>query len=315
MKNLKKIVNEKKKKTCNDRLVISLDDPLLKLWQIFVVIISFVSSIIYTFYAAFGGPDLNFNNMERIAITVTEIIMFMDIIIQFFIEYIPDNKYKTERSFYLIALRYLQGRFLIDFIQIVPFEYLIEETGYNNLFYIVRAFRMEKALNYVSINSFMKVVKIIFNKRLQYLVKNQKLDSNGKELGGNETDKNNINELLIINQFFKVSKLVIFISVVSYVMGLGWYIFCDLTRIENPTDQDPSFLDRFNLKAHNKYEKGLIVTYWAFTTLSTVGLGDYFPSSNIERAFSSLLLLLSVCIFSYILGNYITILYSIKELN
>jgi hypothetical protein len=53
------------------------------------------------------------------------------------------------------------------------------------------------------------------------------------------------------------------------------------------------------------------VIYYAFTTLSTVGFGDFFPSSNSERALCSFILLGGVAIFSYIMGNFIEILVSI----
>lgn len=42
--------------------------------------------------------------------------------------------------------------------------------------------------------------------------------------------------------------------------------------------------------------------YYAFTTLSTVGLGDYYPVSNFERLFGCVLLLGGVATQSYIMG-------------
>jgi hypothetical protein len=49
--------------------------------------------------------------------------------------------------------------------------------------------------------------------------------------------------------------------------------------------------------------KILISTYFAFTTLSTIGLGDYYPVSNIERLVGSFVILVGVAMFSYILGE------------
>jgi len=59
----------------------------------------------------------------------------------------------------------------------------------------------------------------------------------------------------------------------------------------------------------------LIVTYFAFTTLSTVGFGDFHPRSDAERAVCAIILLVGVAIFSYIMGNFIEILISIQDLN
>jgi hypothetical protein len=48
--------------------------------------------------------------------------------------------------------------------------------------------------------------------------------------------------------------------------------------------------------------------YFAFTSLSTVGFGDYTPRSDIERSIGAFVLLSGVATFSYIMGNFINIL-------
>ena len=47
----------------------------------------------------------------------------------------------------------------------------------------------------------------------------------------------------------------------------------------------------------------IISMYFALTTLSTVGLGDYYPKTNIERIIGSFVLLVGVMCFSFIMGN------------
>jgi potassium voltage-gated channel Eag-related subfamily H protein 8 len=48
--------------------------------------------------------------------------------------------------------------------------------------------------------------------------------------------------------------------------------------------------------------------YFAFTSLSTVGFGDFNPRGDIERILCAFILLFGVAIFSYIMGNFIDIL-------
>ena len=55
--------------------------------------------------------------------------------------------------------------------------------------------------------------------------------------------------------------------------------------------------------------------YFAFTSLSTVGFGDYNPKSDIERVLCSFVLMFGVSIFSYIMGIFIEILGEIKALD
>jgi hypothetical protein len=57
------------------------------------------------------------------------------------------------------------------------------------------------------------------------------------------------------------------------------------------------------------------LVYFSFTSLTTVGFGDFNPRSNLERLFIAFGLLFGVMIFSLIMGNYIEIIESYKEYN
>ena len=78
---------------------------------------------------------------------------------------------------------------------------------------------------------------------------------------------------------------------------------------------EDTYIFNFNLHKKTAVENTLIVTYFAFTSLSTVGFGDYNPRSNIERFVCAFILLIGVAIFSYIMGNFISILDQFKDFN
>ena len=59
----------------------------------------------------------------------------------------------------------------------------------------------------------------------------------------------------------------------------------------------------------------ITVTYFAITSLSTVGFGDYHPRGDTERIATVLILLFGVAIFSYIMGIFIEILDKISQFN
>jgi len=61
--------------------------------------------------------------------------------------------------------------------------------------------------------------------------------------------------------------------------------------------------------------QAIIGMYYSFTSLTTVGFGDYNPRSEFERIFCAMILLFGVAIFSYIMGNFIEILEQIKQLD
>lgn len=56
----------------------------------------------------------------------------------------------------------------------------------------------------------------------------------------------------------------------------------------------------------------VIVVYFAFTTLATVGYGDFHAISDTEKIVGSLIILFGVAMFSFIMGNFIEILMSFK---
>lgn len=59
----------------------------------------------------------------------------------------------------------------------------------------------------------------------------------------------------------------------------------------------------------------MIAVYFSLTSLSTVGFGDYHPRANSERIFCAIILVLGVMIFSYVMGNFISMIESFKALN
>lgn len=58
----------------------------------------------------------------------------------------------------------------------------------------------------------------------------------------------------------------------------------------------------------------IIYIYFSFTTLSTIGYGDFHPVSKIERFVASFILLIGVALFSFIMGNFIEILLNYKTI-
>lgn len=165
-------------------------------------------------------------------------------------------------------------------------------------------------------------MKNFFNKRLKHLIA-VKADASYNIY----QDNNKITLILYLRNIFKTVRLVMIILFASYFLGMFWYIYCDLTMkyIDDPTTD--KFIIFFRLVpeganpvndsavADYKLRAAIIMTYWAFTTLSTVGLGDYHPRSNAERVLCAIILLVGSTMFSYIMGNFIDILYSLKNIN
>lgn len=57
----------------------------------------------------------------------------------------------------------------------------------------------------------------------------------------------------------------------------------------------------------------MISFYFALTTLSTVGYGDFYPVSNLERTLAIIIMVSGVGFFSYIMGNFIDIVTNLNK--
>ena len=160
------------------------------------------------------------------------------------------------------------------------------------------------------------------NKRLQHVIK-IKPDASWNIY----QDNNKITLILYLRNIFKTVRLVLIILFASYFLGMFWFIYCDMTMryVEDPYTE--KFITHFKLVPEDadmledsavapyKLRSAIIMTYYAFTTLSTVGLGDFHPKSSAERVLCAVILLVGSTMFSYIMGNFIDILYSLRNIN
>ena len=85
---------------------------------------------------------------------------------------------------------------------------------------------------------------------------------------------------------------------------------------EEVTEHDTeNFLELYGLDEGDPIRNTIIGMYFSLTTMSTVGFGDYTPRSNTERIFGTLLLLIGVSVFSYLMGNFLDILGTYNDLH
>jgi hypothetical protein len=182
-----------------------------------------------------------------------------------------------------IAHKYIfAGWFFVDSISVFPFTSFFETGQITKLF---RLARLPRLIKLIDISRFKKVL-IAFQ-------------SSGK-------DENIVGQYIIL-QAYKVVRLVIIACIITYFLGCSWFYFCDNVAYHNDSNLN-SFIENFELEDVPANTQLLRSSYYALTTLSTVGYGDYFPITNNERVFAVMIMLGGVAFFSYIMGNFIEIL-------
>lgn len=154
---------------------------------------------------------------------VYETIFLASICIQFLVEFTPPGQLTPVKDISQISLRYLKGEFYKDFIPIIPLQ-LLDLGGDERLFYVIKIMRLIKGLQVFDVAQIMVIIKKQYQKQLEDIIKNS------PELAENTLlDNNNISRLITINNVLRIFKLVLIILNISYFLGFGWYILCELT--------------------------------------------------------------------------------------
>lgn len=128
-------------------------------------------------------------------------------------------------------------------------------------------------------------------------------------------DNNKVMKWVMIGHALKIIKLIMQIFNISTFTGIVFYLYAKYSKLmleayRKETDWERDDLNTLTFDAEyniSKYDNKLRVLitmiYFAFTTLSTIGLGDIHPKSDPERLFTIIIFVSGVSIFSYFLGN------------
>lgn len=141
-------------------------------------------------------------------------------------------------------------------------------------------------------------------------------------------NKNPVESIMFSGYMLKTLQLTILIVNISYILGMLFFILCEfiqdfvydvdyhlLPEEDIAVFEPENFIQYFELYKKTPGENGVIMTYYMFTSLSTVGFGDYHPRSDFERIMVSIIILFGVAIQSYIMGNFANILSQFKSYN
>jgi hypothetical protein len=138
-------------------------------------------------------------------------------------------------------------------------------------------------------------------------------------------DQTRLGDILKCNLLLKLIQILIVLASTSFFFAMTFRFIMQIESDYMNWDQynfnhgvhDGSapehFLSYYVFCERTDYEQTLALVYFSFTTLTTVGFGDYNPRSDGERFFIAFGLLFGVMIFAVILGNYQSILDEMKK--
>ena len=301
-----------------DRIVLDPDSSALTYFNFMIRILAVLSIVLSSLYACFSAGYFDIRFIDY----VFEFFFLIDMVLQFFTQIRdPEDPQRPIRQLKAIAVRYLMGNFYLDLLAISSTPLILifspesneDSTEVVDLLYLLRYFRMYKIFTLLNEQEFHTVIKKCFRRRL-----NLAIAQSASEQGDNLHDNNKIMTQIYVMYMFRILKLVIFILALSYILGSLWFLITKhttnylLTEENGYTGDETTFYKAYKMKDMTPPQQLIVVVYFTFTTLSTVGFGDYHPKSEIERIVTTVILLVGVACFSYIMGQFIDILMNLQ---
>ena len=144
---------------------------------------------------------------------------------------------------------------------------------------------------------------------------------------------------------YKIFRLIVIIFMITYFIGCFWWLLARYVNTPKDIEKGNTFIEYFQmnqlfdsqdcLDLHcisddpdplcddkdwleencgiRLQTQVIIVCYYALTTLSTVGYGDYYPISRNEKIVGCILMLVGITFFAQIIGSFIEIIQSYDQ--
>ena len=102
---------------------------------------------------------------------------------------------------------------------------------------------------------------------------------------------------------YKLLRLFVMLTLFTYFLGCFWYLISS----EQESDEvvmDETWYSTFNLEQYTIMNRLVVSCYYTLTMLSTVGYGDMYPISNLEKLVAVFCMMFGVALFSIIMGEF-----------
>jgi hypothetical protein len=104
---------------------------------------------------------------------------------------------------------------------------------------------------------------------------------------------------LVVRNFIQLTVLIIKLFLFAYGIGSIFYIIGNFEySYKDPTDELSNWLTEFEVYEKTNRESAVYVTYFALTTLTTVGFGDIYPTTSLERLVMCVVFVGGVSVYS-----------------
>lgn len=267
------------------KLTISSNNKIKRPFDTLMDLLPIVSVTSSMYFLGYRNP----NTTEKVFDTVLWALFIIDFFLSFFTEY-RDKKKRNVRNLNLIALNYAKGLMIPDLIALIPLKYAGDFKA-ECMLRLFRLVRVAKIFNFVNINW-------VCDKISGFIYEGESMAKKKLKL-----------KILTI---WEIIKQVLRMFYVTFIIASIWYAFVKF--IIEKHDEKNDFIQNFGLDLMNETERFIRSWYYIFTTLATVGYGDFFAINKYEQGFAVILLLAGPTWFAFMMGNAIAYINSLNDL-
>lgn len=247
------------------------------------VIYSVTSSLFYLSFFPDGEREIALDILLSFA-------FFIDFILSFFTEYI-DKKNRHIMNLPMIAKHYASTWMIPDFFSMLPLKY----TGNPNTEYTFRLFRIGKI------------------GRLYHLVNIKKIGSFLGKLFYKNQHRKKRHLKLVVSHIWDLFQELSAMLIVTYTLACIWWFYSGL--IKRRMEEPESFIESFGLENEGKYTQLIKTWYFTFSTMMTVGYGDFTAKNTYEMGLSIIILIIGPSWFAFTMGKAINTIKTLKEID
>lgn len=267
------------------KFTISMKNRIKRPFDVLMDFLPFASILSSMYFLAYEDPSTG----EMIFDTVLWVLFIVDFLLSFFTEF-RDKKKRKVRNLKLIALNYAKGFMIPDAIALIPLRFAGDFKA-ECILRLFRIARVSKIFNFVNVGWVCEFISGLIYKNECLAKKKLKMK---------------------ILTMWEILKQVLTMFFITLILACVWYAFINF--IIEKENESVNFISNFGLQENSNTERFIKTWYYIFTTLATVGFGDFYAVNKYEQCFAILLLLAGPTWFAFVMGNAISFINSLNDL-
>lgn len=248
-----------------------------------LIIYSVVTSLYYLGYA---GPESG----ESLVDLIVWGFFIADFVLNFFTE-CQDPKGLLVNNLCLISKTYALNWMLFDLLSLLPLHFLGQYTA-EYFLRLFRIFKMPRLFQMMNIKEINTTLHKLFDSK-------------------NQTDSKRF--FIVVSYSWDLFYQVLVMLFVSYALSCMWSFYVVFIVQHDSVQTD--FIDYFSLDLYDNWSRMIRTWYFIYTTLMTVGYGDFYATNRYEMGLCILVLIIGPTWYAYAMGRAINTIRLLEQLD